>query len=196
MLAFSRRKTRSTPYSWSWENLTKIPTGPARFWLMTRFFLPRTCPCSSDLAQARLPVTSMLLRRGRPGRSLTHAFKEGQQVPPRLVLDIVSIRPRIRRHGCCGASQTWWFLSKLDKLIGRENWSTVVADYCSVEFDSAIPANHDWISADHRLSAPQYVSHTLLPNSLEEHTPAYLCITVFVLQRWVSTPPPQFRLFA
>lgn len=126
-MAFSSRKTRSTPYSWSWENLTKIPTGPARFWLMTRFFLPRTCTCSSDLAQVRLPVTSMLLIRGQLGRSLTHAFKEGQQVPPRLVLDIVSIRPRIWRHGCCRASQTWWFLSKQEKKTGRENRSTVAA---------------------------------------------------------------------
>lgn len=41
MFAFSSKKTRSTPYSWSTENLTNSPTGPASSWLMTRFFLPR-----------------------------------------------------------------------------------------------------------------------------------------------------------
>ena len=42
-LAFSNKKTRSTPYSWSRENLTKSPTGPARSCPMTKFFFPRTC---------------------------------------------------------------------------------------------------------------------------------------------------------
>jgi len=41
-LSFSRKKTRSTPYSCKVENFTQEPSGPAMLFSITRFFLPRT----------------------------------------------------------------------------------------------------------------------------------------------------------
>ena len=41
-LWFSKKKTLSTPYSWSVLNLTKRPIVPAKAFSMTRFFLPLT----------------------------------------------------------------------------------------------------------------------------------------------------------
>jgi hypothetical protein len=41
-LWFSRKKTLSTPYSWSLLNLTNNPMVPARERSITRFFFPRT----------------------------------------------------------------------------------------------------------------------------------------------------------
>ena len=42
-LSFSRKKTLSTPYSWSVENLTNTPMGPASDFSITKFFFPLTC---------------------------------------------------------------------------------------------------------------------------------------------------------
>lgn len=76
ILAFSSKKTRSTPYSCSTENLTNKPTGPASSWLMTRFFLPRAC---TPLA-------------GAPGGAYnTHAFEQSQQVPAGLVSAVIRV---------------------------------------------------------------------------------------------------------
>lgn len=63
MLSFSRKKTRSTPYSWRVENFTKMLMGPASSFSMTRFFLPRTCSIvSSSLCERSDEETDRQLR--------------------------------------------------------------------------------------------------------------------------------------
>src|ERR1700753_1511930 len=79
------KNTRSTPYSWSVENLTQRPRGPAKERSSTKFFLPR-------ISRIAIRGTS------RERIDVTYPLENVEQVALCLVCYFLGIKNRLRCH--------------------------------------------------------------------------------------------------